>query len=253
MVAVGTLGLSGCADESAATTEIVVSAATSLSNVLTEIGAAYEAHAPGRSVRFNFGASGALEQQIRQGAEVDLFMSAAAHQIDSLIAAGLLDPASRTVVARNTLVLVVSDESALAVGGFSDLASESVRRVAMGTPESVPAGDYARQTLQTLGIWSEVERKVVYTANVRQALTYAELEEVDAAFVYSTDALTAKVRTIASAPEGSHAPIEYVAGIVMNSPQREAASEFLEFISSPAASAILERFGFLAPVPVSER
>lgn len=248
-----TPGLFACAEAPAPATEIVVSAATSLNDVMTAIGAAYEAQNPGTSVRYNFGASGALEQQIRQGAEVDLFISAAAKQIDALIAANLLDPAGRRIVARNSLVLVVPPGADTSVNEFADLAGESVERVAMGTPESVPAGEYARQTLQRLGLWPAVEPKVVYTANVRQALTYAELDEVDAALVYSTDASGANVRTIAQAPEESHEPIEYVAGLVVDSPRHDAASTYLDFISSRATVAILERFGFLAPIPSPER
>ena len=254
-LALSFLPAGGCAERepvpAAASAEVVVSAASSLTAVMTELSALYSTDHPGVTLRNNFGASGTLEQQIRRGAGVDLFVSAANRQMDALAADGLIDAASRRVLAGNELVLVVPLQGDT-LAGFPALATAAVERVAMGTPESVPAGEYGRAALRGMGLWEGVEAKVVFTTNVRQALTYAERGEVDAALVYRTDAAESeRVRVVAAAPAGSHPPIVYPAALVAAS-ESPAARAYLDFLSGPEAAAVFARHGF-APPPAAER
>ena len=240
------LAAPACASGEGAATEVTVSAAASLTEVMTELADAYGRESPGVTIHNNFGASGMLEQQIRQGAEVGLFVSAAAGQVDALDADGLVDRASRRVLAGNELVLVVPAASGAAIASFEALATPAVERVALGEPGSVPAGEYARAALERLGLWEAVRGKAVFTTNVRQALTYAERGEVDAALVYRTDAMTStRVRVAAAAPAGSHPPIVYPAALVL--PVTDAARRYLAFLSGPEAAEVLRRRGFLVP------
>lgn len=231
----------------------MVSAASSLTQVMTELAAKYSADHPGVTIRNNFGASGTLEQQIRRGAVVHLFVSAAARQMDALERDGLIDPASRRVLAGNDLVLVAPPGGGESLKDFAGLGSERVARVAMGTPASVPAGEYARAALESMGLWEAVRRKVVFTTNVRQALTYAERGEVDAALVYRSDAREGgMVRVVAVAPPGSHAPIVYPAALLADVAGKEAAGAYLDFLSGPDGAAAFLRHGFTA-APHPER
>ena len=238
----------GGAERSETAAELVVSAASSLTEVMTELSDAYRREHPEVTIRNNFGASGTLEQQIRRGAGVDVFVSAASRQMDALARDGLIDAASRRVLAGNELVLVVPLSAEEAPSGFRALGTPAVARVAMGTPASVPAGEYARAALERMGLWTAVEPKVVFTTNVRQALTYAERGEVDAAIVYRTDAAeSTRVRVVEVAPPGSHPPIVYPAALVAGR-DGTAAREYLDFLSGPEAAALFARHGF-APAP----
>jgi molybdate transport system substrate-binding protein len=227
--------------------EIVVSAAASLSDVMGEAATLYEARHPEIRVLTNYGGSGALEQQIRQGAQVDVFVSAGVRQMDALEGSGLVRAGTRTVVARNELVLAVP-AGREGVGSFADLAAAGAGRVAMGAPESVPAGEYARETLVAQGLWDEVRAKLIYTTDVRQALAYVARGEVDAALVYRTDAMGARgVRVAAVAPEGTHEPIVYPAAVPTTAPTPAEAERYLAFLATPDARAIFRRFGFAPP------
>lgn len=232
-------------------TTLVISAAVSMADAVTALVDAYAGIDSSVTVATNFGASGTLLQQVRQGAGVDLFLSASDREVEVLRVEGLAEPGSVVTVAGNALVLVVP-ASFDSIRGFQDLARPGVRRVAMGAPASVPAGAYARQTLKHLGLWEAVEPRVVYAASVRQALTYVEAGEVDAALVYRTDASASpRVRIVATAPPGSHAPIRYTAAVIAASENRQAAARLLDFISGSRGRAVLAAHGFLAPAPSS--
>ena len=194
---------------------ITVSAAVSLKESLTNIATAYERdHA--EKVGLNFGATGHLLAQIREGAPVDIFIAASDEQMDQAEAQKLVDPATRRVIAGNTLVLIVPANSALEIGSFGDLARPEVKRLAIGQPKTVPAGDYASQALRHLKLDAAVNDRLVYGASVRQVLDYVERGEVDAGIVYATDARLSqgKVRVVASADPSWHRPIRYVAAVV---------------------------------------
>jgi molybdate transport system substrate-binding protein len=223
---------------------VVVSAASSLAEVVSALATAYRAVDSTVTITTNFGSSGTLAQQIRQGAGVDLYLSASDREMDLLEREGLIEPGTRRVLASNDLVLVVPPGEGR-VRGIEDLAGEGVQRVAIGAPASVPAGEYAREMLATLGLWERVAPRAVLASNVRQALTYVERGEVDAALVYRTDALRSPgVVVVATAPPGSHRPIRYPAARVAAGANRDDALRFLDFIAGPAGEARFRALGF---------
>jgi len=239
----------GCRDRAAKEERpravLTVSAAASLREAMTELEASFEAANAGVDVRTNFGASGALRQQIEQGAPVDVFVSAAEAPMDALQKAGLIDPRTRRVAAGNELVLVVPAAGASPVRAFADLARPEVRRIALGAPASVPAGDYAEQVLRALGIAEAVRARIVYAQNVRQVLGYVESGNVDAGVVYRTDAaVSRRVRVAAAAPPGTHRPITYPVAVVARTAEPELARAYAAHLLGPAGREVLRRRGF---------
>ncbi|HLL48955.1 MAG TPA: molybdate ABC transporter substrate-binding protein [Longimicrobiaceae bacterium] len=230
--------------------ELTLSAAASLREAVTELAARYEASHPGTTVRVNLGASGALRQQIEQGARVDVFVSAAVGPMDALAERGLVDTATRADLAGNSLVVVVPRGSA-AVKEFRDLASPGVRRVALGAPASVPAGEYALEAMRALGIAAAVQAKAVYAQNVRQVLAYVESGNVDAGIVYATDAAASpRVVVAAAAPPGTHRPIVYPLAVVHATAHPREARALAAFLRGAEARQVLLRRGFRpAPAP----
>lgn len=222
-----------------------VSAAISLRDALDGIKTAYQAETK-QTVEFVYGSSGELMTQIKAGSPVDAFISAANSQVDDLAAAGLVLTETRRVVVGNSLVLVVPANSQNAPTSFEGLADEKVTRLAIGEPRSVPAGQYATQVLTKLNLTDKVKSKIVYGANVRQVLGYVELGEVSAGIVYSTDAKQSgsKVKIVANAPPNTHEPIVYPGVVVKASKNPAAAKQFLDFLGSDKAKAILIEKGF---------
>lgn len=239
--------LAACGDEGkgARETQLTVSAAASLQPVAAELRRAFEAAHPEIGVTLNLAASGTLQRQIERGAPVDVFLSAGDPPMDALEEAGRIEPASRRVFASNELVLIVPAKGGAGVREFRDLRSPAVGRVAIGAPESVPAGAYALESFRSLGMDSVVLRKTVRAQHVRQVLTYVERGEVDAGLVYRTDAAGARgVRVVAPAPTGSHSPIRYPLAVVSATRNAAAARAFAGFVLSPEGAAILRRGGF---------
>ena len=240
------------AREKARAGEVLVSAATSLTDAMNEIGKAYTRANPGTTVRFNFGSSGALQQQIAVGAPVDVFASASPREMDSLQRANRIEPASRIDFAGNRLVLIAPARSTLK--RWDDLKAASVHRVAISNPESVPSGRYARQTLTKRGIWNVVQPKAVIGENVRQTLTYVAGGNADAGVVFATDALLERqhVRVVEEAVPGrDHSPILYPAAVIIGAPNAPAARRFVAFLQSPAAQRILAQYGFASSHPAA--
>jgi molybdate transport system substrate-binding protein len=227
-----------------------VSAAISLKDAISEIGATLKQQT-GVDVQFQFGASGKLAEQIKQGAPVDLFISAAWKQVKDLAADGSVDEKTARVIARNTLVLIVPANAANPPAGFKELADARFKRIAIGEPRTVPAGDYAMQVLESLKIADVVGKRLVFGANVRQVLDYVERGEVDAGIVYRTDALESgeKVKLIATADAKLHQPIEYPAVVVKSAANRTSAERFVDFLSRPEAAKIFEAHGFSSAQP----
>ncbi|HEX8948392.1 MAG TPA: molybdate ABC transporter substrate-binding protein [Dissulfurispiraceae bacterium] len=226
--------------------EITVSAAISLKNAFEELGKLYEGKNRGVKALFNFGASGDLAGQIEGGAPVDVFASAAQKDMDALEKKGLILRGSRMNAAGNTVVLVVPSHTAPPIKSFGDLKLNSVKRIAAGDPRTVPAGRYAEEVFQHYGILGSIKNKIVFAGNVRQVLDYVARGEVDAGVVYSTDAATRmkEVRIAATAPEGSHKPVEYPIAIVRGTKNEKAAKDFLMLVTSPEGKRILEKYGF---------
>lgn len=224
---------------------LTVSAAISLKAPLETLKTGFEKANPGIRVVYNFGSSGALQQQIVNGAPVDVFISAAAKQMDGLERAGLIIPGSRCVLAGNTIVLIAPSDGR-APGGFEGLSSDQIKRIAIGEPKSVPAGMYAMEILEHFGLSNAVKDKLVYAKDVRQVLVYVESGNVDAGFVYGSDVAGSKaVRVVVEAPAGSHQKVEYPAAVVKASAHASEAEEFLAFLRSAEASALFKSFGFV--------
>jgi molybdate transport system substrate-binding protein len=227
--------------------DLTVSAAASLSNAFQALAPGFEATHPGSQLRFNFGASGALLVQIAKGAPVDVFASADQETMDQAAAQRLIVPGSRANVVSNRLVLIVS------VGGkapqtVADLAAPGAyARIAIGQPAAVPVGRYARGALEAAGLWSPIEPKVIGAQTVRQALDYVARGEVDAGFVYATDAvlMPGQVRVALTVPTAT--PILYPAAVVAGSPNAALAQRFVVYLNGAAAQAVLARFGFGKP------
>ncbi len=231
----------------AAAQQITVSAAASLTNAFKEIGTRFEAEVPGAVLRFNFGASGVLLQQITHGAPVDVYASADEATTDRGVKQSLLDAASRVDFATNSVVLVVPAEGGVDVTAVKDLEAPSIKRVAIGKPATVPAGRYAKTALAAVGAWERLEPKLVYADNVRQVLDYASRGEVQAGFVYATDAAIMKDRVRVVQTVSGHAPVRYPVAIVADSRQKALAARFIAFLATPTAREILARSGFGAP------
>lgn len=224
---------------------INVSAAISLKDALTEIQQQYQAVHPNAKIIFNLGASGTLAQQIAQGAPADIFIPAATQQMDELAVQKLIAPASRVNLVENKLVLIVPQQSPSTLQNFADLRRNTVHKVAIGEPSVVPAGQYAKQTLQNLGLWDDVKNKAVLAKDVRTVLAYVETGNVDAGLVYQTDAAaSSKVRIVAVAPAGSHDPIVYPAAVLASAQQRQAVQDFYAYLTGPAAQAVFAKYGF---------
>jgi molybdate transport system substrate-binding protein len=224
--------------------ELTVSAAASLVDAFGEIKTAYEREHPGTTVHLNTAASGVLLQQIRSGAPVDVFASADEFTMDEAAKAQLIDPAQRHVFARNTLVVVVPPGAAVPPRSLQDLAGPGVKRIAVGNPQSVPAGRYAKSALDAARLWAPLSPKLINTQNVRQALDYVARGEVDAGFVYGSDASTFKQRVRTAFRVPLSAPINYPIAAVARSANPTQASKFITFVRSSAAQAILRRYGF---------
>jgi molybdate transport system substrate-binding protein len=226
---------------------ITVSAAASLSDVLTDLAQRFES-ATGERVQINAAASNTLARQIVEGAPVDLFISADEAQMAAAEKSGRIDPASRVALLSNHLVIVVPSDTRNAIDRPADLATARIRRVAMGQPESVPAGVYGRQWLEKLGLWAAVQPKTVPMPSVRAALAAVREGRVDAGIVYATDALTTKdVRIIYRVPIGDAPRIVYPAAVVRGG-NEQTARRFLTFLQSAEARRVFEAKGFGMPV-----
>jgi molybdate transport system substrate-binding protein len=207
----------------------------------------YEKRHPNMKLIYNFGGSGMLLLQIEQGAPVDVFISAAPAQMDTLEKKGLLLAGTRVNLAENRMVLIVPSNSTN-VTGFADLAQPNVRVIALGEPVSVPAGHYAQQVLEHLHIYQQVRPKVVLAKDVRQVLAYVETGDADAGIVYATDArITSRVRVVAEAPADSHDPVIYPGAVIRRGANPAEAREFLSFLAGAEARAVLVKYGFTVP------
>lgn len=220
--------------------EILVFAAASLTDALQAASHAYAAES-GNRVIFSFGASSDLARQIRAGAPADVFFSADRAQMDGLVRAGLVAPARVRELLSNTLVVVVPVGSDTRIEKPADLLR--LHRLALGDPEAVPAGVYARKWLESLGLWAAIRPHVVPTLNVRAALAAVASVNAEAAVVYRTDAaISERVRVAYQVSRDEGPRIVYPVAAVSGRPT---ARQFVEFLAGPAARAVFERYGFL--------
>ena len=224
--------------------ELLISAAASLTDVITEIGDAFQKENPNVSLVYNFDSSGTLQTQIEEGAPADIFLSAAQKQMNALAEKGLIEESSRVDLLINKVVLIKNAASDLALASFEEAAGDSVKMIALGEA-SVPVGQYAEEIFKNLGIWETVSAKASFGTNVRAVLAWVEDGSAECGVVYATDAaITDKVTVIAEAPDGSHAPVIYPGAVVKASSYKEYAQKFLDYLSADASRAAFEKFGF---------
>jgi molybdate transport system substrate-binding protein len=237
-----------------AKTELVISAAASLQDSLIAIQPEFERQNPHIKLAFNFGSTGTLQKQIEQGAPADVFLAAGAKQMKALVDKGLIDAAEQLPLLANDLVVVVPIDSSIKLEGSTteeltkELTKEAYKHIAIGIPETVPAGAYAKQTLQNLIIYDVLASKLVQAKDVRQVLTYVETGNADAGFVYRTDAMTSKkVKILLTIDPKMHDPIIYPEGIVKASKHPKEAKSFYQYLQSKQASAVFVQYGFKLP------
>lgn len=246
MVAFGLGGCGGVKERPVSgveTVSLTVSAAASLKEAAEELRAIYIKQHSGVSIAYNFAASGTLQRQIEEGAPVDLFISAGKSQMDSLAEKGLIVSESRKDLLKNDLVLIAKEDAD--IQGFEGLRGSQVKKISIGTPESVPAGKYAREALTSMGLWDDVQPRLVLSKDVRQVLTYVETGNVDTGLVYRSDAMLGReIKVVASAPAQSHPPIVYPLAIIKNTGHLEEAEAFAAFLSSDEAARVFEKYGF---------
>ena len=227
--------------------ELTVSAAASLTNAYKELAPAFEAANPGTKLLFNFAASDALLAQISKGAPVDVFASADQETMDKAAAQNLLVVGSRRNFANNALVLITPADGAVHLTALADLQKPEVKRIALGKPEGVPAGRYAKGALEAAKLWTAIEPKAVFATNVRQALDYVARGEVEAGFVYATDAAVQKDKVKVAFSVPTEVSISYLVAIVAGGPNAEAARKFVDYLMSSAGQTVLAKYGFQKP------
>ncbi|ROR28461.1 molybdate transport system substrate-binding protein [Mobilisporobacter senegalensis] len=224
-------------------TDILIAAAVSLQKIMDEIQIKYHENHPQINMTFTYGSSGSLEQQIEQGAPVDVFISAAQKQMDMLKDKNLIIDNTLINVLENKVILIVPKSSDLEITGFEDILKAS--KIALGDPDTVPAGQYAKEIFTYLNILDAVKEKTTYGKDVAEVFTWVSTGNADAGVVYETDALSNDdVKIVAKAPEGSHSKIIYPAAVIKNTKEEKAAKQFLEYLQSKEAREIFEKHGF---------
>lgn len=231
----------------AAAQQITVSAAASLTDAFKELGPKFEATKPGATVRFNFAASGVLLQQISQGAPVDVFASADQETMNRAADQKLIDTATRKNFASNSLVLIEPAKEGAGVKSLQDLTGSAVKKIAVGKTATVPVGRYTKEVLDSAKLWTTLEPKFVQADSVRQVLDYVSRGEVEAGFVYRTDAaiMGDKVKVVLTT--SGHTPVTYPVAVVAESKEKGLAQDFIAFLSTDVAQQTLARFGFGKP------
>ena len=257
LVLILALGILGCTSQSEPsssstsqkpeTTELTIAAAASLTDALNTVISNYASVAPNVKITTNYASSGALQTQTENGAPVDIFFSAANKQMDALNDGGLIMSDSIVKLLKNEVVLIIPSDSTLTLSSFEEAAGDSVTKIAIGDPASVPVGQYAQEAYTTLNLWDKVSSKAVFGSSVKQVLSWVVSGDVECGIVYKTDAaIESGVKIIASAPENSHKTVEYPVGVVKASTHQEAALAFIEYLKSDEAAVVFEEFGFVS-------
>ena len=227
--------------------DLTVSAAASLTNAFKDIAQSYEAQNPGTKVLLNFAGSGALLQQMAKGAPVDVFASADQETMDRAEKEGLVKAADRKDFVRNTLVLIVPTDAKIMPANLCELTQAGITRVAIANPASVPVGRYSQTALEAANLWTAMQAKAINTQNVRQSLDYVARGEVDAGFVYATDAAIMKDKVKVAFEVPLQTTILYPIAKTVASTKAAEATSFINYLATPAAQAILGKYGFAKP------
>ena len=238
-----------CVPAVARAQEMTLSVAISMKEAVETLGRQFMQSRSGVTLRYNFGSSGELQKQIEAGAPVDLFVSAAQRQMDELEQKGLILTASRRVFARNVLAVIKPAGSALDISKPADLVGTKVQRIVIGNPKTVPVGQYAEESLKSLGLWDQLQPKLVLAENVRQALDYVARGEVEAGFVYTTDVAVRSGQVVEAfrPAEDTYRPVTYPAAVVKASKQPALAQAFIDLLVSRDGQAALAKLGFQPP------
>ncbi|CAN5647382.1 molybdate ABC transporter substrate-binding protein [soil metagenome] len=232
---------------SAHAADLTVSAAASLTNAFKDLAPVFEAANPGTKLQMNFAASGALLQQMTAGAPVDVFASADQETMDQAQAKNLVLPADRSNFVSNALVVITPTGATLVPKALSDLAKPEYKRIAIGLPASVPVGRYTKSVLEQAGLWEGIEPRMIGAQSVRQALDYVARGEVEAGFVYATDAAIMTDKVVVAMAVPTTKPILYPIATIATSANAAEARKFVAFIQSPQSQAVLARYGFGKP------
>lgn len=235
------------ASSQAMAAEITVSAAASLTNAFKEIADNFEAEFPEHTIELNFAGSGALLQQIAKGAPVDVFASADQVTMDKAEEQALLAKGSRKDFVQNTVVVITPTSSDLTLESMADLQQTSLQRLAVSNPDSVPVGRYSKQALVAHDLWEPLSEVIINTQNVRQSLDYVARDEVDAGFVYATDAtiMDDKVKVQFTVP--LETVVSYPIAITADGAANELSQQFVDYTFSDASQAVLNKYGFSKP------
>ncbi|MBU3185139.1 molybdate ABC transporter substrate-binding protein [Clostridium estertheticum] len=252
-----TLAMTGCAQK-AKTAEtpvqpaaqksvtLTISAAASLTEAMGEIKTLYKKEKPNVTINYNFGSSGILQQQIEQGANADLFFSAATKQMTELAKKGLLIDSTKVNLLGNTVVLITKSDSTLGIKDFKDLKNSNIKKIALGESKTVPVGQYSEEILTSLKILDKVKAKAVYGKDVKEVLSWVESGDADAGVVYGTDAKTSKkVKVVAVAGKKLYKkPVVYPVAVIKASKNIDDTKAFLKYLSSDKAKAVFVKYGF---------
>jgi molybdate transport system substrate-binding protein len=239
------VGCQGQTNEKNRKVEVYVLAAASLNNAMKQVEKEFEDTHPEIEVITSFASSGTLQRQIEQGAPADVFISASDLEFDRLRHKDLIDPKHSKTILSNELALVTNKSLNTNIQKPDNLTSEEINRISIGAPESVPAGKYAKETLEKLKLWKQIENKIVYAKDVQQVLSYIETGNVDAGFVYRSDAKTSsKVKIQSIVASDLHSPIIYPAGVLKNTQHPEEAKQFYEYLNHKQTMETFIDFGF---------
>jgi molybdate transport system substrate-binding protein len=222
--------------------QLIVAAASNLTDAFAEIGPRYTSETGIRLI-FSFGATADLAKQIENGAPFDVFLAADTEHVDQLENKGLLAPGSRAVYARGRLVLWLPPGSNLQARRIEDIRSKEFERIAIAKPDVAPYGRAAVESLRALGIWGDIEGKVIYAQNVSQAKQYTATGNAEVAFIPLALVKTGEGSYIEVSDE-LHQPINQALGIVKESPKQAQARRFVDFLLSSGGRDLLSKKGY---------
>jgi molybdate transport system substrate-binding protein len=225
--------------------ELIVAAAANLTDAFAEIGRRFT-NQTGIHVVFSFGATADLATQIKNGAPFDVFAAADSAHVDQLERQGLITPGSRLLYARGRLVMWLPSSSNLKASKISDITAKDFERIAIAKPDVAPYGEAAVESLRALGIWSQIEGRVIYAQNVSQAKQYASTGNAEVAFI-PLALIKPGEGTYIEVPEESHKPIDQALGIMNDSPKQAAAWKFVEFLLGKEGQDLLSKYGYSNP------
>lgn len=235
--------LASCSVRSGADDELLVFAATSLTNAMSDAAAEFEASA-GAKVEISYGPSRALAQQIARGAAPDLYIAAGQPPMDLLKDEGIVS-ADGVVRLLSNKIVFIAGRDAPNIGSIEELPDAEIGRIVMPDPEIAPAGNYTKTALQNLGLWDRLLPRIVFANDVRATLSYVQTGNAAGGFLYQTDAATADDITVLDiVPVGSYPDVVYPAAVMRNAENRNAAESMLEFLKTRTAKEIFRKQGF---------